>query len=82
MSIDSVKAFVKLKLLPEFSIQIRNIIFGYFDPDPTKENIGFIIHLIIFLSKCISLNAHSQIFKPVFVVFLEDMENYIHLISV
>ncbi len=31
-----IDAFVKLKLLSEFSIQMRNIIFGYFDSDPTK----------------------------------------------
>ncbi len=40
-----------LKLLPDFSIQMRNIIFGYFDSDRTKENICFIINVIIFLSK-------------------------------
>ncbi len=34
---DDIDAFVKLKILPEFSIQMRNIICGYFDPDPTKE---------------------------------------------
>ncbi len=45
-----IDAFVKLKLLPEFSIQMRNIIFGYFDSDPTKENICFIINAILILS--------------------------------
>ncbi len=33
-----------LMLLPDFSIQMRNIIFGYFDP--TKENICFIINVL------------------------------------
>ncbi len=41
---------LSLKLLPEFSIQMRNIIFGYFDSDPTKENICFIINAILILS--------------------------------
>ncbi len=35
-----------LMLLPDFSIQMRNIIFGYFDSDPTKENICFIINVL------------------------------------
>ncbi len=46
-----IDAFVKLKLLPEFSLQMINIIFGYFGSDSTKENISFIINVIIFLSK-------------------------------
>ncbi len=32
-----IDAFVKLKLLSDFSIQMRNIIFGYFDSDPHKR---------------------------------------------
>ncbi len=45
--IDDIDAFVKLKLLQEFSIKMRNIIFDYFD---FEENNFFIINLIIFLS--------------------------------
>ncbi len=44
------RILVMLKLLPDFSIQMSNIIFGYFDSDRTKENICFIINVIIFLS--------------------------------
>lgn len=75
-------AFVKLKLLPEFSIQMRNIIFGYFDLDPTKENICFIINLLLFLSKFYVHKCKFSNCKPAFVVFLRDMEKYINLISV
>ncbi len=77
-----IDAFVKLKLLPEFSIQIRNIIFGYFDSDPTKENISFIINLILILSKFYIHKCKFSNCKPVFTVFLRDIENYINLISV
>ncbi len=71
-----------LKLLPDFSIQMRNIIFGYFDSDRTNENICFIINVIIFLSKFYIHKCKFSHCKPVFMVFLRDIENYINLISV
>ncbi len=77
-----IDAFVKLKLLSDFSIQMRNIIFGYFDSDPTKENISFIINLILILSKFYIHKCKFSNCKPVFTVFLRDIENYINLISV
>ncbi len=78
-----IDAFVKLKLLPEFSIQMRNIIFGYFDSDPTKENICFIIiNLILILSKFYIHKCKFSHCKPVFMVFLRGMDNYINLIPV
>ncbi len=73
---------VMLKLLPDFSIQMRNIIFGYFDSDPTKENICFIINVIIFLSIFSIHKCKFSHCKPVFMVFLRDIENYINLISI
>ncbi len=60
---------------------MRNIIFGYFDSDPTKENICFIINFILFSSKFYNHTCKFSNCKPVFVVFLRDMENYINLIS-
>ncbi len=57
-------------------------IFGYFDSDYTKENICFIINVILILSKFDIHKCKFSHCKPVFVVFLRDMENYINLISV
>ncbi len=71
-----IDAFFKLNFL----YKMRNIIFGY--SDPTKENICFIINFIIFLSKFYNHKCKFSNCKPVFVVFLRDMENYINLISV
>ncbi len=87
MRIQGFKDFgVMLKLLPDFSIQMRNIIFGYFDSDRTKENFCFIIHFIlllkIFLSRFYIHKCKFSHCKPVFMVFLRDMENYINLISI